>query len=224
MTLKEGTELLTPPADQLVMLPRGIHDLGVANLFPDEDKHIRHFLASVDPDPQRPGLGFAIQLGLRAAGKDPAQSEWEIEGARLTREPRTLAIGYTGPPGTIPVVSMNTLLKPDVLRDPAVQSLKDKAVVMAASNAGTPDRHFTPYARGASAELMTGGEIHANIVETILSGRYPRALPPALEIVYLAVLLAVATWGFMRLSVPRGVALALGVCVAVALPSYLLCP
>ncbi|MBI3373967.1 MAG: adenylate/guanylate cyclase domain-containing protein [Betaproteobacteria bacterium] len=222
VTLKEGADLLTPPADQLVMLPRGIHDLGVANLFPDEDKHIRHFLASVDPDPQRPGLGFAMQLGLRAAGKDPTQSEWEIAGARVTREPRTLAIGYTGPPGTIPVVSMITLLKPDAMRDPAVRSLKDKVVVIAANNAGTSDRHFTPYARGASAELMNGGEIHANIVETILQGRYPRALPQALEIAYLAALLALAAWGFMRLSVPKGVGLALGVCAAVALPSYLL--
>jgi adenylate cyclase len=35
VTLKHGAELLAPPADQLIALPRGIHDLGVANLFPD---------------------------------------------------------------------------------------------------------------------------------------------------------------------------------------------
>jgi adenylate cyclase len=69
---------------------------------------------------------------------------------------------------------------------------------------------------------MTGGEVHANIVETILSGRSPRALAPVLEIAYLAALLALATWSFMRLSVGRGAALAIGACLAVALPSYLL--
>jgi adenylate cyclase len=219
---KDGAELLAPPADQLVMLPRGIHDLGVANLFPDEDKHVRHFLASVDPDPGKPGLAFALQLALRVAGKDPAGAEWEIAGTRLTRQPQTLWIGFAGPPGTVPAVSMNELLKPDALGDPAVQALKGRAVILAAANAGTPDRHFTPYARGAAAELMAGGELHANIAETILSGRYPRELPPALGIAYLAALLAAASWGFTRLSVGLGAALALGVCFAVALPSYFL--
>lgn len=222
VTLKEGAELLTPPADQLVMLPRGIHDLGVANLFPDEDKYVRHFLAAVDPDPRKPGLGFAMQLALRAVGKDPAQAEWEIAGTRLTREPKPLPVGFTGPPGTIRLVSMNTLLKPDALRDPVVQALKDKVVIMAASNVGTSDQHFTPYSRGARAELMTGGEVHANIVETILSGRYPRTMLPAVEIVCLVALLALAAWGFLSLSVARGAALAIGVCIALAIPPYFL--
>jgi len=35
---------------------------------------------------------------------------------------------------------------------------------------------------------MAGGEIHANIVETILTGRYPRSLPAWLEVVYLLAL------------------------------------
>src|SRR6185503_3433340 len=48
------------------------------------------------------------------------------------------------------------------------------------------------------------------------------ALAPVLEIAYLAALLALATWSFMRLSVGRGAALAIGACLAVALPSYLL--
>lgn len=222
VTRKDGAELLTPPADQLVTLPHGIHDLGVANLFADEDKYVRHFLPAVDPDPDKPGLAFALQLALRVANKDAVGTEWEIAGARLTREPQSLRIGFVGPPGTVPVLSMGDLLKPGALRDPAVQALKGRAVILAAANAGTPDLHFTPYARGAAAQLMTGGELHANIVETILSGRYPRELPPALGIACLAALLAAATWGFMRLSVSRGAALVLGACAVVALPSYLL--
>jgi CHASE2 domain-containing sensor protein len=140
VTRKDGAELLAPPADQLVTLPRGIHDLGVANLFPDEDKHVRHFLTAVDPDPGKPGLAFALQLALRAAGKNPAGTEWEIAGAPLTREPQSLRIGFVGPPGTVPVVSMGGLLKPGALREPAVQALKGRVVILAAANAGTPDR------------------------------------------------------------------------------------
>jgi adenylate cyclase len=219
---KNGAELLIPPQDQLLALPRGAHDLGVANLFPDEDKHIRHFLPAVDADPQAPGLAFGTQLALRLAQGDPSRSEWTLGGTRLTREPRALAIGYTGPPGSVPVISMNALLKPDALSDPAVQALKGKAVVVATSNTGTQDRHFTPYSRDAELESMSGGEIHANIVETILSGRYPRALPLAGEIAYLAALLALLTWGFLRLGAAKGAALAFGACAAATLPSYLL--
>lgn len=47
-----------------------------------------------------------------------------MQGPAGANLPRAIAIGYTGPPGTIPIVSMNALLKPDALRDPTVQSLK----------------------------------------------------------------------------------------------------
>ncbi len=221
VTLKDGAQLLTPPADQLVMLPRGIHDLGVANLFPDEDKYIRHFMAAVDPDPQKPGLGFAMQLALRAVGMDPTHSVWKIAGTRLTREPIPRLIGFSGPPGTIPVVSMGSLLKPDALQDPVVRALKGKVLIVAATSSGTPDQHFVPYSRGAHAEQMAGGEIHANIAETILSGRYPRPMPLTVVIAYLVALLLLCAWGFMRLSVLKGLALTLCACMVVAIFSYL---
>jgi len=218
----QSTDLLTPPMEQLLLLPGGIHDLGVANLFPDDDKYIRHFRVALDPDPQKPGLSLGAVLALRAAGKDPLQAAWEIAGATMTRELTPRPIGYAGPPGTIPVVSMSALLKPDALRDPAVRSLKDKVVILAASNTGTPDQHFTPYSRGAHAEQMMGGEVHANIVETILSGRYPRELPQALEVIYLGFLLGLMTWGFFELGLAWSAALLLAACAAVALPSFAL--
>jgi adenylate cyclase len=218
----QDAELLIPPLDQLVLLPGGIHDLGVANLFPDDDKYIRHFRIAVDPDPAKPGLGLAALLALRAAGKDPAQTSWEVAGGRLERNLAPRRIGYAGPPGTIPAVSMSALLKPGALEDPAVRALKDKAVIIAANNSGTPDRHFTPYSRGAESEQMSGGEIHANAVETILSGRYPRELPGAAEFAALAALLGLVSWGFQRLRPAWGLALAAFACAAIALPSYAL--
>jgi adenylate cyclase len=218
----QDAELLTPPLDQLLLLPGGIHDLGVANLFPDDDKYIRHFRMAVDPDPARPGLGLAALLALRAAAQDPAQTAWEVAGVRLERDLAARRIGYAGPPGTIPVVSMSALLKPGALEDPAVRSLKDRAVIIAANNSGTPDRHFTPYSRGASSEQMSGGEIHANAVETILTGRYPRQLPRTVELAGLAALLGLVSWGFLQLRPAWGLALAAAACAAVALPSYAL--
>jgi class 3 adenylate cyclase len=219
--LKSGElELLTPPLDQLLLLPGGLHDLGIANLHPDDDKHVRRFYPVMDPDPKKAGIGFGMQLALRGAGLDPAADGWEIGGQRVTREVRQRRIGYTGPPGTVPTISMNALLQPDALANPAVQALKGKLVVIAANNAGTSDLHFTPYSRGATANQMAGGEIHANIIETILGGRYPAELPAAAEIAYVAALVALATLAFLRLGVGWGAAAGFAIGVWLAAPAY----
>jgi len=221
VTRKNGElELLTPPPDQLLLLPNGLNDLGIANLHPDEDAHVRRFIPILDPDPRAAGMGFGMQLALRAAGKDPLAPGWEIARSRIERTVQPRLVGYAGPPGTIPTVSMNALLKPDALADPAVSALKGKVVIIAANNAGSSDLHFTPYSRGARAQQMAGGEIHANIVETILSGRYPVALSAPLEIAYIVLLLSVATYFFLKLPVGWGAAFAAGLAVIVSLPAF----
>jgi len=213
-------QLLLPPEDHLLLLPAGMHDLGIGNLHPDDDKRVRHFYPSVTPEPAFPGIGFAMQLALRAAGKDPAQNQWEIAGNVLRREPESLPIGYTGPPGTIPTVSMNVLLQADALERPEVKALKGKVAIIAAGNAGSSDLHFTPYSRGLRSEQMAGGEIHANIVESILAGRYPRKAPVALEAAYIAILLAIVTRLFMKLRPSWSAGVAAGVALIVPLPAF----
>ena len=216
-----SSDLLYPPADQRLLLPGGINDLGIANLHPDDDKHVRRFQPIMDPNPKAAGVGFAMQLALRAAGKDPSQQQWEIAGEILRREYGWKTIGYAGPSGTIPTVSMNVLLKPGAATDPRVQALKGKVVVIAANNAGTSDRHFTPYSRGLKSDQMAGGEIHANIVETILSGRYLRELTVPRELAYVGLVLALAAWLFLRFSVGGGAALMPLLLAAVVPPAYL---
>jgi adenylate cyclase len=212
--------LLQPPDDQRLVLPGGNNDLVIANLFPDPDKHVRTFIPVMIPDPAFPGLSFNMQLALRAVGEDPNKSEWTIAGTTIKRELKRVPIRYAGPPGTIPTISMRTLLEPDALNNPQVKALRGKVAIIAANNAGTSDRHFTPYSRGAHADQMAGGEIHANIVETILSGRYPRALPTWLEVAYVGVLLALAVWLFLRWSVGGGAALGVALLVAVVPPAF----
>jgi adenylate cyclase len=213
--------LLLPPRDHLYLLPQGINDLGIANLNPDDDNSVRRFLPVFDPDPGKPAMGFATQLALRAAGLDPTLNEWDIAGVKLPREARPRLIGYVGPPGTIPTVSMSKLLKPDALADPEVQQLQGRVVIIAANDRGTQDRHPSPYSRaifGAQSGQMIGGEIHANIVETILSGQYPRRLPLAIEWIYVLVLVVIAALLYLRLH-PAG-----GLVAAVALGLLCLAP
>lgn len=217
--------LLLPPRDHLYLLPQGINDLGIANLNPDEDNSVRRFLPVFDPDPEKPAMGFATQLALRAAGLDPTRSEWEIAGVRWTRAAQARLIGYAGPPGTVPTVSMSKLLQPDALADPQVQRLKGRVVIIAANDRGTQDRHPSPYSRailGQQGEQMIGGEIHANIVETILTGLYPRPLPPMLEWFCVLALVAVAALLYLRLHPAGGLAVALALGLLCLAPAWFL--
>jgi adenylate cyclase len=215
-------ELLLPPQDQLLLLPRGVHDLGVGNLPTDDDKYLRHYTAAITADPAFPGLGLAFQLALRMADADPTQSAWDIAGVHWTRSPLARPIGFAGPPGTIPTLSMTRLLAPAALEDPQVRALKGKAVILAADNSGTPDRHFTPYSHGPRAAQMSGGELHANIVETVLGGRTLRALPPAVGWGYLLVVALIGTYAFLRLGAGRGALVGLALAAGIAAIGYLL--
>ncbi len=213
-------ELLLPPQDHLALLPGGINDLGIANLHPDDDKHVRRFYPVMVADPKFPGVGFAMQLALRGAGQDPAKTEWTIAGVKLDRTLAKRWIGYSGPPGTIPTVSMKALLEPDALSNPRVQALKGKVVILAANNAGSSDRHFTPYSRGSNADQMAGGEIHANIVETILSGHYPWTLPLWMNSLYVLVVVFLATLLFLRLPPERGALVGILFVVNLPIPAF----
>jgi class 3 adenylate cyclase len=212
--------LLVPPQDHLVLLPHGINDLGVDNLPPDSDKYVRHFYPVLLSDPAQPGMSFAMQLALRGAGLDPAAPGWTVGGVKLTRALEKRSIGYAGPPGTVPTVSMNVLLAADALSNPKVQALRGKIVILSASNAGSSDRHFTPYSRGTDADQMDGGEIHANIIETILTGRYPWTLPLWANALFVLAVVWIGTAFFLWLSPERGVLVGLFIAVDLPIPAF----
>ena len=220
---KGEIELLLPPQDHLIMLPGGINDLGIANLYPDSDKLVRRFYPVMHPDLKFPGIGFAMQLALRAAGADPSRESWTLGSRTWTRQRKLARIGYVGPPGTVLMVSMLKLLKPDALTDPQVRALKGRVAIIAANNAGTSDRHFTPYARsifGWGGDQSIGGEIHANIIETLLTGRYPRSIPLALDWLYVLLWLSLGAVLFLRLHPAAGAAMAILLAGASLAPAY----
>ncbi|CAK0781796.1 adenylate cyclase [Gammaproteobacteria bacterium] len=219
---KGESELLMPPMDQLALLPRQFSDTGIANLEPDSDNLVRNFYPVLDPS-NPAGLAFPLQLALRAADLDPTAPSWTLHGEEITRAFLLRRIGYLGPPGTIPTLSMSRLLKPEALSDPQVQALHDHIVIISANNAGTPDRHLTPYSRGIfgfSSDQMTGGEIHANIIETLLNGRYPHTLPLWLEWGYLLVGLAFVVVCYLRLHPLQGFAVGTGIGLLCMIPAY----
>ncbi|MGE0085623.1 MAG: adenylate/guanylate cyclase domain-containing protein [Desulfococcaceae bacterium] len=200
------TELLLPVNDYLFSLP-GVHqDIGLSNLYSDDDEVIRFFIPRILKDEHLSGLTFAPLLAERAAGN---LSE---KGGSSFDESLPRPIGFIGPPGTFPRISLEDLLKPDAGLNPEIQKLIGKIIIIAQENSGSHDIHLTPYARKFlwhGAHLMSGPEIHANIIETILTGRFPRALPEWMNFLWLILSVGAGTAVFFRENPVRGLAYAL---------------
>ena len=198
---------LLPLTDYWASLPGQLNDVGLVRLLTDSDGVIRRFYAVFPLVPgQWDWVTFAQLLAARMRGQETP----------LKPKP-PVRIAFAGPPGTIPRISFERLLQPGALKDPQVQALKDKVVIIGYEPSGVQDIHQTPY-----IWPMTGPEIHANIVETILTGRSPRPVPTPLRLVFLVGVLALGLAWFYRLSPAPGLA-ALGLLAGgVAGLSYLL--
>jgi len=85
-------------------------------------------------------------------------------------------------------------------------------VIIAAEHAGSQDIHLTPYAQGFLSKIghvMSGAELHANIVETLLTGRFPRPVSNWFRLIYLVAVLITGTILFFSLNPWRGLGIGL---------------
>ena len=224
-TSQGDMEVMGPPPEHLLMMPNGAYDTGIANHFPDNDKLVRTFYPVVIPDKEFPGVGLAMQLTLRATGGDSRADGWTFAGESFSRQRERRRIGFVGPPGSMLTVSMSKLLKADALNDPEVKKLKGRAVIIAPNNIGTSDRHFSPYSRVLPTfnnEPMSGGEIHANAIETIMSGVYPRSLSLWLAWPALVLVLIFVVTLYLRMHPAAGLGVGLAFSVAILIPAFAL--
>ena len=171
--------LLLPHQDYLLSLPDFdlTSHIGYANLKTDEDGSIRRYeiapvsnLASGLAE-GAPRLALGALLAVRVRGLRADASAWDIAGRTISPD-RLAHISYAGPPGTFPKISFSRLLDGNAAKDPAVLALHGKVVIVGGDFIGMNDVHDTPYSgslSGAGGALMTGPEIQANIVETLLS-------------------------------------------------------
>lgn len=208
------SQVLLPLPDYWASLPGKLDDVGLVNFFNDPDGVIRRFISALPGEKGEEWLAFAPLLAMRA---NP--------GRALMNPPAGRYISFAGPPGTFLRLPLQRLLEVGAERDPEIASLKDKVVIIGADFSGQQDAVLTPYARGflgAAPRLMTGAELHANIVETMLSDRVPRPVPTLLRWVYLLAILAAGTVLFFRLSPLKGLVAAALLGVSAALAAYLL--
>ncbi len=204
-------KITLPLREFTASLPLAPAAVGLINLAIDSDGVIRSYLPALEDDYGEVYLTLPQLLAVRWRRLDPIQ---EIE--RFKTDPHLQVwsgfqedeaafpyIGFAGPPGTVPRIPFERLLAPGAAQDQEVKALKGKVVIVAYEPTGSQDLHLTPYGKSfwwGKAQDMSGAEIHANIVETIRSGRAPRKASRALSLAVLTGFLAVGFLLFFRLS------------------------
>ena len=215
----QETDYLLPSPDYLLALPD--FDIpghvALADLLDEGDGVIRRYLIAPVARLDRAALEgnvpiFSLPslLAVRATGQNPQATSWMLGGQHVALEQLPEPIPYIGPPGSFPRLSLKQLLADDALNDPAVTALRGKTVLIGATAAGLNDEHFTPYATRLLAGrgvLMSGVELHANVLESLLSGYRLHPMSDALRIASLLLLAALAAAAFVALPVWAGILL-----------------
>lgn len=208
--------LLLPHQDYLLSLPDFdlVSHIGYADLLPDPDGAIRRYQSVLRLN-LAPGLGEGaprFTLGTLLAGQASGRPIADAEAN----------ISYAGPPGTITKIPISRLLAPGAEHDPMVLALRGKVVIIGGDFFGMNDVHSTPYSGGSNGRLMTGPEIQANIVETILSGKTTEAVPAWGRWPVFAGMIALCLVAYRRLSPWGGLAVLAGTTFASLLLSLVL--
>ena len=216
-TDETADEVLLPNADYWLALPQLLDQVALSNLEYDDDGVLRRYRL-VSQRAEAPRVFLGPLLAARAAAQDPAAPTWTLGGRAHQARGEPAALPFCGPPGTVPVISIDKLLADGALRDPEVKALAGKVILLAATYHAAQDVHLTPYA----PDLMNGAEIHAQIAESLLTGRQTGALPPWQQALILAVIAALAVRLMARRVGPiRGAVITLGGGLLLAGVSYL---
>jgi adenylate cyclase len=155
-------------------------DLGFVNLTEDDDNFVRRQQLYVADD-GREHMHFALALFARAAAAEVSWGEdgLRVGGERVALEDQKLRINFVGPPGSFPVLSFRDVLAAAKRDRPTRVSLAGAIVIIGVTAPGQGDVHATPYANNywrnqfsRTPGLMSGTELHANIVATLHDRAY----------------------------------------------------
>jgi signal transduction histidine kinase len=172
--------------------------IGHVHLEPDRDGIARSLLlAKANGENRYWALGFeAFRAALGAQVPPVEYSKRVVVGDRIVPTPqsngRLLWIHYHGPEGAFPRVSVASVLEGRV----PLSDFAGKVVILGVTAQGAGDRIFTPFSTGVG---MSGIEIHANILSTLLDGTYLSPLGPISEFAFLLTIVAlVAAFGWWQ--------------------------
>lgn len=213
-------EILMPVPDYLFSLPAAVQDVALANLYLDDDEVVRRFVPALFGENVQPRYSLAVLLAMRAAAG---------RKLHLTATPQNpQRIGYIGPPRTVPRISFGSLLQGSPESDLDLkEKVSGKVVIVSAEHSGNYDTHLTPYAQRLlhkGGAMMSGAEIHANIVETLFSGSFPVPVRPWQRTGGLILIVATGTFLALRFRPLIGffcIALLIFLCIGIGYALFL---
>lgn len=136
-------------------------ETGFVNALPDSDGVLRSALLTCDYQ-GRTQYSLSYQAyKMYCEKRGISENSPTLENGRMN-------IQYAGKPGDYEIVSLISILNGDI--DPKVFS--GCIVVMGAYATGLYDQYAVPN----SSELMFGCEIHANIIQSLMDGKYPTSV------------------------------------------------
>jgi len=165
------------------------------NLTADDDDFIRRQELIEQPKPDQPVEGLTRGLALRAAekflGKDAEfhDGKMYLAGREVQMDSRrSMTINYAGPADTFPRVSLFDVIEAwHAGNQSQLQKwFSGKAVLMGTDDLG--DRRATPFytAFAQNAKWTTPGvEIHANVLNTLLTGEFLKPVPDSVGLLTL---------------------------------------
>jgi adenylate cyclase len=194
--------------------PPDERDLAFVNLTEDHDLFVRRQQLLFRHE-SRAHVHFA--LALYAVARQ-AHVQWDEGGAPVVAGERvpvdddgTLRINYAGPPDTFPALRFWDVLQAARGKGTLPVSPGGAVVIIGSADRGQQDYHPTPYDSNywgnlyaGSPRLMSGPEIHANVVATLLDGAYVRTVPWPATLAVLGLFGALLGNVFARLSLVWG--------------------
>jgi CHASE2 domain-containing sensor protein len=185
----------------------------------DPEKVARRIDYNITPAPDvDPGTKFSTFAAKTAevAGVDPDRLPNGAGRRALGRqERRTTWIDYHGGPGTFRVVSARDVLRGEVQPD----RFRDKVVVIGVIASGIKDMHPTSV---ADDPVMSGPEIQANAISTLLRGAPLRDAPRIVDVLLIVALGLVPLLAWTLRKWPARLAVVLGAALAFLVGAQLL--
>ena len=152
--------------------------------------------------------------GLPTVGVQTARALGERPSATADFGEKGAWIDYAGPPGSVPTVSFSDLIE----GRGDLRKLRGKIVVVGAAAATLQDVHATPTSPN---RLMSGPEIQANAISTVLRGFPLRSAPDWLSSLLVVLLGLAPALAQLRIRGLRGAALSPLAALAFLIGAYL---
>ncbi|MBK5295337.1 MAG: CHASE2 domain-containing protein [Acidobacteriia bacterium] len=208
----------TVQANWILPLPafRASARLGHVHAQPDPDGVARSvLLAKAGRKLRLWALAFeAARLSLQSEKPLESRDSLQLGPARIPAsdvEDRLMLVNYAGPEATFPRYSFSSLIEGLV----PPERLRNKIVLIGVTAQGSGDRLFTPFSEGQG---MSGVEIHANILRTILDQSFLVPIGVTVQCAGYALLVAVCLIAVRYLS---GIRLILSLAVvALSIPFF----